>query len=69
LWFVWFIWFLWLVRFNQIGETNQTNQSYQPVLAFHAPQSPVLADFFSIRLERLGGIIEMGQQVAKGATH
>jgi len=28
-----------------------------------------LADSFSILLERLGGIIEMGQRVAKGATY
>jgi hypothetical protein len=58
LWFVWFIWFLWLVRFNQIDETNQTNQSNQPVLAFHAPPSVALTDFFSMLL---------GFNVLKGA--
>jgi len=28
-----------------------------------------LADFFGILLERLDGIIEMGQRVTKGMTH
>jgi hypothetical protein len=60
IWFIWFVLFIWSVSFKQSNKRNQ------PVLALHAPRSLALVDFFSMRL---GGIIEMGQQVAKGTTH
>ncbi|MEO5630834.1 MAG: hypothetical protein ABIQ24_08545 [Nitrospiraceae bacterium] len=63
------IWFIWSVWFNQTNETDQINKRDQPILVLHAPRSLALTDFFSILLERLGGIIEMGQRVAKGTTH
>ena len=69
IWFIWFVLFIWSVSFNQINQADEIHKRDQPVSVLHALQSPALADFFSIRLERLGGIIEMGQQVAKGATH
>jgi hypothetical protein len=66
---LWFVWFIWSVSFNQTNQADQIHKRDQPVSVLHALGSPALADFFSVRLARLGGIIEMGQQVAKGATH
>jgi hypothetical protein len=57
---VWSLWFIWLVWFNQIIKTDRTDET---------DQTDKITVFFSILLERLGGIIEMGQRVTKGMTH
>ena len=56
---------------DEVGGGNPIcpRRAFLACLALHAPRSLALADFFSILLERLGGIIEMGQRVAKGTTH
>ena len=46
--FIWSVLAIWLVSFNQTNQTDQINKKDRLVLAFHAPRSVVLADFFSI---------------------
>ena len=64
IWFIWFVLFIWFVWFNQTNQTDQINKRNKPVFAFHAAWSVALANCFSVLLERLGGIVEMGQRVA-----
>ena len=57
---IWSVLFIWLVSFNQTNQTNQTdqiNKRDQPVLAFHAPRSLALADFLSILLKAVHGVV------------
>jgi hypothetical protein len=54
IWFIWSVLFIWLISFNQ---TNQINKRNQPVLALHAPRSLALADFLSIMLKQVHGVV------------